>query len=105
MRQAGRYMPASPAVRPRSSLLDLSRDSDAAAEVTVKAVEVLGVDAAIVFADILLIVEPLGVGLEFTKGDGPAIHRPVRNWADASRLPEPDPGETVPFVFDAVRKS
>lgn len=105
MRQAGRYMPEYRAVRDRFSFLELCRDSDAAAEVTVKAVEVLGVDAAIIFADILLILEPLGVGLEFAKGDGPVIHRPVRTAADVARLPEPAPQETVPFVFDAVRKA
>jgi uroporphyrinogen decarboxylase len=105
MRQAGRYMPEYRAVRDRFSFLELCRNSDAAAEVTVKAVEVLGVDAAIIFADILLILEPLGVGLEFAKGDGPVIHRPVRSAADVARLPEPPPEETVPFVFDSLRKA
>jgi uroporphyrinogen decarboxylase len=105
MRQAGRYMPEYRAVRERFSFLELCRNSDAAAEVTVKAVEVLGVDAAIIFADILLILEPLGVGLEFAKGDGPVIHRPVRSGADVARLPEPPPEETVPFVFESVRKA
>lgn len=93
------------AVRERYSFLDLCKDSDAAAEVTVTAVEVLGVDAAIIFADILLLLEPLGVGLEFAKGDGPVIHRPVRGAADVDRLPEPDPRETVAFVYDAIRKT
>ena len=105
MRQAGRYMPEYRAVRDRFTFLELCHDSDAAAEVTVKAVEVLGVDAAIIFADILLILEPLGVGLEFAKGDGPVIHRPVRSAADVARLPEPPPQETVPFVFETVRKA
>src|SRR5216117_3017511 len=76
MRQAGRYMPEYRAVRSRLGFLEFCKDSDAAAEVTVTAVERLGVDAAIIFADILLIVEPLGVGLEFSKGDGPIVHRP-----------------------------
>jgi uroporphyrinogen decarboxylase len=105
MRQAGRYMPEYRAIRDRFSFLDLCKDSDAAAEVTVTAVEVLGVDAAILFADILLIVEPLGVGLEFAKGDGPRIARPVRSGADVARLPELHPRDTVGFVFDAVRKA
>src|SRR5207248_5116033 len=64
----------------------------------------LGVDAAILFADILLIVEPLGVGLEFAKGEGPVIHRPVRSEAAIARLPRVDVESSVPFVFDAVRR-
>ena len=68
-------------------------------------VEKLGVDAAILFADILLVVEPLGVGLEFAKGEGPVIHRPVRTAADVERLVERDPMETVPFVFETVRRA
>ena len=98
-------MPEYRAVRERFSFLDLCRNSDAAAEVTVKAVEVLGVDAAIIFADILLVLEPLGVGLEFAQGDGPVIHRPVRTEADVARLPEPPPQETLPYVMEAVRKA
>lgn len=98
-------MPEYRAVRDRFSFLDLCKNPDAAAEVTVKAVEVLGVDAAIIFADILLILEPLGVGLEFAKGDGPVIHRPVRSAAEVDRLPEPPPEETVPYVFEAVRRA
>ncbi len=98
-------MPEYRAVRERYSFLELCKDSDAAAEVTTTAVEVLGVDAAILFADILLILEPLGVGLEFAKGDGPVIHRPVRTPAAVASLPEPPPQETVGYVFDAVRKA
>jgi uroporphyrinogen decarboxylase len=105
MRQAGRYMPEYRAVRSRLGFLELCKDSDAAAEVTVTAVERLGVDAAIIFADILLIVEPLGVGLEFTKGDGPVLHNPVRTPADVERMPEVDAPAAVPFVYDAVRKA
>jgi uroporphyrinogen decarboxylase len=105
MRQAGRYMPEYRAVRSRLGFLELCKDSDAAAEVTVTAVERLGVDAAIIFADILLIVEPMGVGLEFSKGDGPVLHNPVRTPADVERLPEVDAPAAVSFVYDAVRKA
>ena len=105
MRQAGRYMPEYRAVRARVSFLDLCKDSDAAAEVTVTAAERLGVDAAIIFADILLIVEPMGVGLEFSKGDGPVLHNPVRTPADVERLPDVDAPAAVSFVYDAVRKA
>src|SRR6266567_2319253 len=78
MRQAGRYMPEYRAMRARHRFLELCKNPQAAAEVTLQPVERLGVDAAILFADILLVLEPLGVGLEFTKGDGPHIQRPVR---------------------------
>ncbi len=98
-------MPEYRAVRSRYSFLDLCKDPDAAAEVTVTAVERLGVDAAIIFADILLIVEPMGVGLEFSKGDGPVLHNPVRTPADVERLPDVDAAAAVSFVYDAVRKA
>ncbi|HXX38151.1 MAG TPA: uroporphyrinogen decarboxylase [bacterium] len=103
MRQIGRYLPAYQAVRARMSLLDLCKTPDAAAEVTIRAVEILGVDAAIIFADILLVMEPLGVGLSFLQGEGPMIHRPVRTGEAVRRLPDVDPAESVPFVFEAVR--
>jgi uroporphyrinogen decarboxylase len=103
MRQAGRYMPEYRAVRARHSFLELCKSPPAAAEVTLQPVERLGVDAAILFADILLLVEPLGVGLEFTKGEGPVIHRPVRSAADVARLPPVDVESAVGFVFETVR--
>jgi uroporphyrinogen decarboxylase len=105
MRQAGRYMPEYRALRERVPFLTLCKSPELAAQVTVEAVERLGVDAAIIFADILLIVEPMGVGLEFSRGDGPVIHRPVRSGADVDRLRDGHPAETVPFVFEAVRRA
>src|SRR5512132_1225716 len=104
MRQAGRYMPEYRAMRERYGFLELARNPEAAAEVTLQPVSRLGVDAAILFADILLIVEPLGVGLEFAKGEGPVIHRPVRTPADVHALPSIDVEDAVPFVFETVRK-
>ena len=85
MRQAGRYLPEYRALRARHGFLELCRNPQAAAEVTLQPVRRLGVDAAILFADILLLVEPLGVGLEFAAGEGPVIHRPVRSEADVAR--------------------
>src|SRR5918992_488427 len=76
MRQAGRYLPEYRAMRARHGFLELCRNPEAAAEVTLQPVERLGVDAAILFADILLIAEPLDVGLEFAEGAGPVIRRP-----------------------------
>ena len=110
MRQAGRYMPEYRAVRSRLGFLDLCKDSDAAAEVTVTAVERLGVDAAIIFADILLIVEPMGVGLEFTNGDGPVLHNPVRTLTDVERLPDIDAAAAVQYgvpwqILAAIKKT
>ncbi len=105
MRQAGRYLPEYRTIRERLSLLEICKTPDAAAEVTVLPVDRLGVDAAIIFADILLVVEPLGVGLEFAKGEGPLVHRPVRTAADVERLPDVDPQEGTAFVFEAVRRA
>src|SRR3990170_150826 len=86
MRQAGRYMPEYRAMRERHGFLELCKNPQAAAEVTLQPVERLGGDAAILFADILLVLEPLGVGLEFTRGEGPHIVRPVRGADDVARL-------------------
>jgi uroporphyrinogen decarboxylase len=103
MRQAGRYLPEYRAMRERFGFLDLCKNPDAAATVTLQPVDRLGVDAAILFADILLVVEPMGAGLEFTKGEGPVIRRPVRSLADVGRLCPVDPREATPFVFETVR--
>lgn len=104
MRQAGRYMSEYREVRARTSFLELCKTPDLAAEVTVTAVERLGVDAAIIFADILLIIEPMGIELEFAKGDGPKIHNPVRTAADIDRLLEVDV-ESLDYVFEAIRRT
>src|SRR5262252_9126325 len=104
MRQAGRYMAEYRAVRERLGFLELCKTPDAAAEVTVTAVERLGVDAAIIFADILLVLEPMGARVEFTKGDGPVIHDPVRSTAAVDHLREPDMG-ALGYVAEAVRRA
>src|SRR5213594_3045237 len=103
MRQAGRFLPEYRAMRARYGFLELCKNPEAAAEVTLQPIDRLGVDAAILFADILLLVEPLGVGLEFAKGEGPVIHRPVRSAADVDRLRPVDVDAAVPFVFETVR--
>ncbi|MCW5889008.1 MAG: uroporphyrinogen decarboxylase [bacterium] len=102
MRQAGRYQPEYRAIRARLGFLELCKTPEVAAEVTVMAAEQLGVDAAILFADILLVLEPLGVGLEFAAGDGPVIHRPVRDAAAIDALPELDVA-AMAYVADTVR--
>src|SRR5262249_18928654 len=104
MRQAGRYQPEYRAIREKLGFLELCKPPDAAAEVTVNAVRQLGVDAAILFADILLVLEPMGVGLEFAAGDGPVIHRPLRTAADVDGLREFEP-EALAFVYETVRRA
>lgn len=105
MRQAGRYMQEYREVRARVGFLELCKTPALAAEVTVTAAERLGVDAAIIFADILLILEPMGLHLEFNKGEGPVIHNPVRAVADVDRLREVESVEGLSFVFDAIRET
>ena len=91
-------------LRAQYGFLELCKRPDLAAEITVKPVERLGVDAAILFADILLLLEPMGVGLEYSKSDGPVIHRPVRASADVDRLKEVEPEKNLSFVFETVKK-
>jgi uroporphyrinogen decarboxylase len=105
MRQAGRYLPEYRALRARYDFLTLCKTPEAAAEVTLQPIERLGVDAAILFADILLVLEPLGVGLEFTRGEGPHIARPVRSADDVARLAPVDVPSSVGFVFETVRRA
>jgi uroporphyrinogen decarboxylase len=105
MRQAGRYMREYAEVRARTSFLELCKTPELAAEVTVTAAERLGVDAAIIFADILLIVEPMGIRLEFARGEGPVIHNPVRSAQDVERLREVESVEALDYVFEAIRQT
>jgi uroporphyrinogen decarboxylase len=79
LRQAGRYMPEYMAVRKHHSLLDICRTPQIAAEVTITAAERLGVDAAIIFADLLLPFTPMGVDFEFIANEGPVVHSPIRS--------------------------
>lgn len=103
MRQAGRYMAEYRAIRARHSLLEICKRAELAAEVTLQPVERLGVDAAILFADILLLVEPLGVGLEFAGGDGPKLRHPVTSAADVDRLRRFDVATELGYVAESVR--
>jgi len=102
MRQAGRYMGEYRELRSKVSFLELCKTPALAAEVTVHAAKFLKVDAAILFADILLIVEPLGMRLEYSKGDGPVLHDPIRTGADLARLRDPEPG-ALDYVIQAVK--
>jgi uroporphyrinogen decarboxylase len=104
MRQAGRYMPEYRRVRAKHAFLELCKNPELAAEVTVTAARRLGVDAAIIFADILLVLEPMGMKLEFVKGDGPVLHNRIRTAGAVDRLRPVDPA-SLAFVFDAVRRT
>ncbi len=104
MRQAGRYMQEYREVRGRVPFLELCKTPSLVSEVTVTAQERIGADAAILFADILLIVEPLGLNLEYSAGEGPVISPPVRETADVDRLQEVPP-ESLQYVYDAVRQT
>ncbi|MFP6626234.1 MAG: uroporphyrinogen decarboxylase [Deltaproteobacteria bacterium] len=105
MRQAGRYMQEYRQVRARVPFLELCKNPELSAEVAVTAAEVLGVDAAILFSDILLIVEPMGLGLSYESGEGPSIDSLIRDGSDIDRLREVDPDESLAFVFEAVKKT
>ena len=105
MRQAGRYMQEYREMRARVPFIELCKNPELAAEATVTAQERIGADAAIIFSDILLIVEPMGLGLEYVRGEGPSIARLVRRAEDVSRLREVDPKESLSFVFDAIRRT
>src|SRR5438132_8975519 len=103
MRQAGRYMEEYRKLRAEHGFLELCKNPELATEITLTPVERLKVDAAILFADILLLLEPMGVGLEYSKGDGPVIQRPVRIPADVDRLQEAESDKNLSYVFETVR--
>ncbi len=92
-------------VRAKTTFLELCKTPSLAAEVTVTAAERLGVDAAIIFADILLILEPLGIELTFAEGEGPVIHNPVRKASDIDRLRELDDVNALHFVYEAIAQT
>lgn len=103
MRQAGRYMPEYRQIRSRHTLLEICRQPELATEVTLQPVRAHGVDAAILFADILLLLEPMGAPFEFAKGEGPVVHEPIRTPGDVGRLRIVDAEEGLPHVLEAIR--
>ncbi|RIK83215.1 MAG: uroporphyrinogen decarboxylase [Planctomycetota bacterium] len=105
MRQAGRYMQEYRDVRATTSFLQLCRNPQLCSEVMCTAVEKLGVDAAIIFSDLLPILEPMGLELEFSPGDGPHIHNPVRDAVDVDRIVELESTEALHYVFEAVAQT
>jgi uroporphyrinogen decarboxylase len=103
MRQAGRYMPEYRAVRQRHSLVEICKNPELAAEVTITAAEKLGVDAAIIFADLLLPLEPMGLDFHFEAGEGPVVEKPVRTAADVARL-RTDGAADLGYVAESIRR-
>ncbi len=103
MRQAGRYLPEYMAVREEAGdFLSLCKDPQKAAEVTLQPVDIIGVDAAILFSDILVIPLEMGMDLTFEKGEGPVFGDPIRTKEDLARL-QPDAHERLTYVYDAIR--
>ena len=103
MRQAGRYMPEYRAARAQQSILEICRRPQLVAQITLQPLERLGVDAAIVFADILLPFEPLGLGLSYAAEGGPKIWRPLRRPTDVERLEIGDPARDLGYVLEGVK--
>jgi uroporphyrinogen decarboxylase len=102
MRQAGRYMPEYRALREKYTLIQICKTPELALEVTLQPLK-FGFDAAILFADILLLLEPMGAPFEFVKGEGPVVHEPIRTRAQIDRLRVCDPEEGLGYVLEAVR--
>ena len=102
-RQAGRYLSEYRRVRDRVTFLELCKRPELAAEVTLTAQQVLGVDAAILFADLLPMLEPMGIELEYAKGEGPVIHNPVRAGSEVERVRELETVDDLAYVFEAAR--
>ena len=104
MRQAGRYLPEYMSVRSKVSFIELCKTPSLAAEVTLTAQRVLDVDAAILFADLLPMLEPMGIDLEYAKGEGPVIHNPIRTAKEVDRIRELEEVSSLHFVFEAVKQ-
>lgn len=103
MRQAGRYLPDYQKVRGNVTFLELCKTPELCVEVTLQPVNLLGVDAAILFSDILILMEAMGAPLEFHEGRGPVFHETYRDQAALDRLIVPDPAEAVGFVLETIR--
>jgi uroporphyrinogen decarboxylase len=103
MRQAGRYMPEYRDIRARHSLLDICKSPELATIVTLQPVRRIDVDAAILFSDLLLPLEPMGIPFDFVRGEGPAIETPLRSEADIDKLTCFEPREALSHVLQAIR--
>lgn len=102
MRQAGRYLPEYRAIRAKSDFLTMCKTPELAAEVTIQPIDIIDVDAAILFSDILVIPEAMGMHLEMNEGKGPVFPNPIRTADDAKKLNDIDPTKELKYVLDAV---
>lgn len=102
MRQAGRYLPEYREVRSRYSLLEICRTPELACEVTLQPVRRFGFDAAILFSDLLVPLEPMGIPFSFAAGEGPKIERPIRESSDIDRLRDVEPRDSLGFTLEAI---
>jgi uroporphyrinogen decarboxylase len=105
MRQAGRYLPEYRAVRARSDFLTMVKTPELAAEVTIQPVDILDVDAAIIFSDILVVPDAMGMHLDMVESRGPVFRAPVRSRADIDALKVPDPERGLRYVMDALSET
>ena len=103
MRQAGRYLPEYQKVRGKVTFLELCKSPDLCVEVTLQPIDILGMDAAILFSDILILMEAMGAPLEFHEGKGPIFPNPIKTQADADKLRLPDPDSDTGFVMETIR--
>jgi uroporphyrinogen decarboxylase len=103
MRQAGRYLPEYRAVRARADFLTMVGTPELAVEVTLQPVDILGVDAAIIFSDILVVPQAMGMALTVEEGTGPRFHDPLHSSRDLDRLRDVDPVRELRYVLDALR--
>jgi uroporphyrinogen decarboxylase len=103
MRQAGRYLKEYRALRKKYSFLEMCKNPELAAQVTLQPIEKFKLDAAIIFSDILIALEPMGVKFEFAKGEGPVFHHPLRERKDVEKLRVIDPEEKIPYLMKAIQ--
>ena len=99
MRQAGRYLPEYRAIRAKHDFLTMCKTPELAAEVTIQPVDIIGVDAAIIFSDILVIPEAMGMHLEINEGKGPVFTSPIKSKDDVAKLKYPDPSKRFEVCF------
>lgn len=103
MRQAGRYLPQYQKVRGNITFLELCKSPELCVEVTLQPIDLLGMDAAILFSDILILMEAMGAPLDFHEGKGPIFHETIRDQHALNRLTVPDPEESTDFVMETIR--
>jgi len=103
MRQAGRYLPEYREIRAKYGFLEMCGNPEVVREITLQPIRRFGMDAAIIFADILLPLMPMGLKLRFAKGEGPIIDNPIRTPADVAALKDPDPAKDLDYVAEALR--